>query len=409
MRRVLALIFTAAAAYLLVLAALIGLRLVPGARETVRRSNGILNAFARVSGEIDRLDRSIIALDELVRLGAGAAASARPSARERIPRVGLLEAARLAFLPSPLRVGLAAASETESDLGNLIERAVTELELGDDENARATLLQVRETRDVLARQLYRSLQAGYADLARSQELFADAARLAWLAVAAWLALGVLLVPGLWLWLRRRIYAPLAELDNAAARVAAGELDVRVEPRFTDEMGHLAEHFNAMAAHLRAIDDDRRQRTGALESRIAELEARSAQLEESARRERELRESLEHLAEAQSITRIGSFQLDLRSNHMTCSPELCAIFGVEGKEFGATYQDFLRFIHPSDTDEVQARLHACMNEGAPFDLTHRIVRADGAHGSVLQRGRVTRDAAGRAVRLVATVQLLSGGD
>ncbi len=408
-RRVLALIFATAAVYLVVLAFLISLRLVPEFRDSVSESRGILTAFDRVSREIERLDRNIAALDEIVTLGATLPASIRPSAQERVAPAGVLEAARLGHLPPPLRIGLAAAAETESEVTNLLQRLATDIDLGDFAEGRRTLALVREQRDVLARQLDRALQAGYADVAQRQQMFADAAQLAWRAVAAWLALGVLLVPTLWLWLRRRLIDPMARLDAAVERVAAGDLDTRLVPGFRDEMGRLSEHFNRMTEGLQAEALARQQEAAALERRLADLQERAARLDEADRREAEVRERLAQLAEAQHVVRTGSFTLDLRSSHLTCSDELCAILGTEPARFGATYQDFLRFVHPDDADAVQARLHACLNDHVGLDMTHRIVRADGTPGVVRHRGQVMRDPSGHAVRLVATLQVLTERD
>jgi two-component system sensor histidine kinase AtoS len=62
---------------------------------------------------------------------------------------------------------------------------------------------------------------------------------------------------------RRISRPVQQLANGAAAIARGELNQRIEPATDDEIGHLANAFNHMAAELA------RQRT-ALENANAEL-------------------------------------------------------------------------------------------------------------------------------------------
>ena len=62
---------------------------------------------------------------------------------------------------------------------------------------------------------------------------------------------------------RRISRPVQQLANGAAAIARGELNQRIEPATDDEIGHLANAFNHMAAELG------RQRT-ALENANAEL-------------------------------------------------------------------------------------------------------------------------------------------
>ena len=66
----------------------------------------------------------------------------------------------------------------------------------------------------------------------------------------WLGLGALVVPLLVLVVRRRVWRPLHELEAGLAQVADGDLTVSVPVRGTDELGRLAEHFNAMTRVLR---------------------------------------------------------------------------------------------------------------------------------------------------------------
>ena len=49
----------------------------------------------------------------------------------------------------------------------------------------------------------------------------------------------------------RVIGPVSEVSQAAARVAAGELDTRVAVRGDDEMASLQRSFNQMAASLQA--------------------------------------------------------------------------------------------------------------------------------------------------------------
>ncbi|MFG0286281.1 MAG: SpoIIE family protein phosphatase [Phycisphaerales bacterium JB039] len=53
-----------------------------------------------------------------------------------------------------------------------------------------------------------------------------------------------------LWLTRRIIAPIRRVTLTAERIAAGDLDARVEVNTQDELGALARAFNAMAPKLR---------------------------------------------------------------------------------------------------------------------------------------------------------------
>jgi two-component system sensor histidine kinase BaeS len=69
---------------------------------------------------------------------------------------------------------------------------------------------------------------------------------------------VLLAAGLSLLLATRLVRPLRELAGATHRLAAGESDVRVPVASNDELGRLAEDFNALALTLEKNEQARRQ-------------------------------------------------------------------------------------------------------------------------------------------------------
>ncbi len=71
---------------------------------------------------------------------------------------------------------------------------------------------------------------------------------------------VLLVTGT-IWTRRRIVTPLRRLEQATMNLRRGDLESRVGPRTTDELGSLEEAFNEMATEMEqlvdALDEERR--------------------------------------------------------------------------------------------------------------------------------------------------------
>jgi diguanylate cyclase (GGDEF)-like protein len=97
----------------------------------------------------------------------------------------------------------------------------------------------------------------------------DVGSLEWVLVAV--LVGALILSALIGWLLARVTTrPLAELSDAAARVAAGDLDTRIETTSRDEIGQLAEAFNEMTDELRSY-------VGELESSRDELRRNLARL------------------------------------------------------------------------------------------------------------------------------------
>lgn len=83
-------------------------------------------------------------------------------------------------------------------------------------------------------------------------------------------------------LARGMTAPLREMAAAASRMARGDHDVRVAVRSRDEVGQLAQAFNAMAADLAAVDAQRRRLVADVSHELrTPLTALQAQLENMA--------------------------------------------------------------------------------------------------------------------------------
>jgi diguanylate cyclase (GGDEF)-like protein len=91
-----------------------------------------------------------------------------------------------------------------------------------------------------------------------------------LILAAVLVVGLLLAALIGWLLARVTTRPLAELSEAAARVAAGDLDTRIETPSGDEIGHLAAAFNEMTDELRTYVGELENSRDELRNNLARL-------------------------------------------------------------------------------------------------------------------------------------------
>lgn len=127
------------------------------------------------------------------------------------------------------------------------------------------------------------------------------------------------------------------------------------------------------------------------------------ISERKRIEAELRASEARLAEAQRIGSIGSWELDMLSDRLCWSAELCRIYGVEPPRFGATLEGYLELVHPDDREHAIRHLRAAQERGGTFAFEHRIVKPDGDVRLIFGRGEFFADEAGRLVRAAGTGQ------
>jgi PAS domain S-box-containing protein len=101
---------------------------------------------------------------------------------------------------------------------------------------------------------------------------------------------------------------------------------------------------------------------------------------------------EDLQRAQSVGRIGSWRLDVRSNALTWSHETHRIFGVpEGTPM--TYEFFLSCVHPDDRSYVDRKWQAALLGGGPYDIEHRLLLPDGKVKWVREKAELEVDAGG----------------
>ncbi len=110
-----------------------------------------------------------------------------------------------------------------------------------------------------------------------------------------------------------------------------------------------------------------------------------------------------LKEGQRLTHMGSWELDLVTNTLVWSDEIYRIFEIDPLAFGASYDAFLRLIHPEDRALVDREFNLSVNNRAPYSIEHRLLFPDGRIKFVVERGETFYDAEGRPVRSVGTVQ------
>ena len=110
-----------------------------------------------------------------------------------------------------------------------------------------------------------------------------------------------------------------------------------------------------------------------------------------------------LEQAQEVAHIGSWVAELDgSDRLGWSAETHRIFGLPVGQFEGTSTAFFGFVHEDDRAAVQAASDG-VAAGQPYDVEHRLLRPDGRVRWVHEKATILRDAQGRAIRMVGTVQ------
>jgi PAS domain S-box-containing protein len=118
---------------------------------------------------------------------------------------------------------------------------------------------------------------------------------------------------------------------------------------------------------------------------------------------ELRKREAQLAEAQTVARIGSWELEIATGALTWSDESYRLCGLEPQSVTLTTESFLDLIHPDDRERVGLAIEGALLRGEPYCVEARLVHADGSVRHAQMRGEAATDRHGRPVRLRGTAQ------
>lgn len=127
------------------------------------------------------------------------------------------------------------------------------------------------------------------------------------------------------------------------------------------------------------------------------------IQERLRMELELAHSHAGLLEAQRIARLGSWEWNISAGTISWSDEVYRLFGISRRGFTPTYDIFLDYVHADDREAVQKAINEALENNRPYDIEHRVVRADGRLIWVQEKGEVARNSEGRPLRMYGTVQ------
>lgn len=110
-----------------------------------------------------------------------------------------------------------------------------------------------------------------------------------------------------------------------------------------------------------------------------------------------------LAEAQKISRIGSWDWDFATDRTRWSNELFEIFGMEPGDTHLGFEGYMSAVHPEDRDFVESTIRQSIETREGFQYGHRIVRSDGSVRVLEARGRLMLDPDGEPLRMIGISQ------
>lgn len=267
-------------AYVAIIAVVIALRLGPTAIALRLYSQRMLEGYNGMQVRTRAFHTTIDDIHPLL-IAISRGASPDPlqprlaALRQRVDSLAAMASGvpQIASIPTEMRVEFAAGSVDQSGLEVALTEALANLELGRAAVAARRLEAADSIAGLLDRHVAEAQRLGLVDLIRRESALADATTASLKAIGWWLGLGIVLAPFFVVFLRRRFYDPLSELDRALVRVAHGDLEGIIPVLRQDELGRLSAHFNETTAMLRRrAEETRRHAQAALRESEERYEA-----------------------------------------------------------------------------------------------------------------------------------------
>jgi PAS domain S-box-containing protein len=179
--------------------------------------------------------------------------------------------------------------------------------------------------------------------------------------------------------RRSLVQPLGHLMHQIQQVRRGDYALLPPPKTGDELEEVGHSVNALASALLQ---------------------RETELSQSEQKSRALADSLQ---EAQAISQLGSWTLDLASDQLEWSAQMYRLLELDPQRVTPSYKRFLEAIHQDDRARVHQAYSVAQADHSAFVIEHRLHTSDGHSQWVSARCRFEFDAQGEALRAMGTVQ------
>jgi len=114
-----------------------------------------------------------------------------------------------------------------------------------------------------------------------------------------------------------------------------------------------------------------------------------------------------LAEAQSLAKIGNWEIDLVKLALLWSAQTSRIFDFERDAIDLSHEVFLSLVHPDDRKKVEDAFNYSfgrnLDKKAVNTIEHRIITKNGEEKTVEERWQILYDETGTAIKAVGTCQ------
>jgi PAS domain S-box-containing protein len=112
---------------------------------------------------------------------------------------------------------------------------------------------------------------------------------------------------------------------------------------------------------------------------------------------------EQLKKAENLAKIGSWELNLKTNQLFWSDETHRIFELPIIPDVVSYENFSKLVHPDDKEILNEAYYQSIDNKEPYDFVHRILLKNGKIKYVHEKGETYYDSKGEPLNTIGTVQ------
>ncbi|HEY9876767.1 MAG TPA: PAS domain S-box protein, partial [Candidatus Obscuribacterales bacterium] len=136
-----------------------------------------------------------------------------------------------------------------------------------------------------------------------------------------------------------------------------------------------------------------------QDRVIRWYGTSTDIDDLKRTEETLQQSEEQLRLALDSGRMGIWDWSILTGELKWSNNLEEIHGMAPGNFGGTFADFQKIIHPEDREMVNQAITQAVEQKSTYDIEFRILWADGSTHWIAGKGKTFSNAEGKAVRMI----------
>ncbi|RCH55757.1 hypothetical protein DJ568_07700 [Mucilaginibacter hurinus] len=106
-----------------------------------------------------------------------------------------------------------------------------------------------------------------------------------------------------------------------------------------------------------------------------------------------------MLQSQELAHFGNWRWDIQLDIVSWSPALYTIYGLNSKEFKATFAGYQERLHPDDRARVYHFISNVLNTGQDAEFEERIIRPDGEVRYLRSWAKLKSDASGQPLEMI----------